>query len=265
MGLFNVVGSLQNIESAEAEGDRYATGPSLAVNGIGTLFAAGFGSCFPTTIYIGHPGWKGLGARAGYSVLNALVLTVICLSGTLGWVSRVIPVEAGMAIVLWIGIVITSQAFTATPRRHAPAVVIGILPGVAAWGALVAKSGLRVAGFGAPGFDERGGAILEGFHAASLDMAGGFALEQGFILSAMILSAMTVMVIERRWTAASLWALSGAALSAVGLLHSWTWTPGGTVIAIGWPGTIATAPLGRGLRRHGGGVFCRAVDHTARG
>src|SRR5690606_14861702 len=36
MGLFNLVGSLQNIESAEAAGDAYPTAPSLAVNGAGT-------------------------------------------------------------------------------------------------------------------------------------------------------------------------------------------------------------------------------------
>ena len=122
MGLFNLCGSLQNIESAEASGDVFATGPSLAVNGIGTIAAALFGSCFPTTIYIGHPGWKALGARAGYSTLNGLVMTAICLSGSVGLFSAVIPLEAGIAIVLWIGIVITAQAFQSTPREHAPAV-----------------------------------------------------------------------------------------------------------------------------------------------
>ncbi|RMF22414.1 MAG: NCS2 family permease, partial [Deltaproteobacteria bacterium] len=78
MGIVNVVGSLQNIESAEAAGDAYPTRSSLLVNGIGTLAAAAFGSCFPTTIYIGHPGWKRLGARIGYSVLNGVFVTVIC-------------------------------------------------------------------------------------------------------------------------------------------------------------------------------------------
>src|SRR5262249_42464781 len=70
MGIFNVVGSLQNIESAEAAGDSYRTFPSLMANGIGSVVAAFFGSVFPTTIYIGHPGWKRLGARSGYSALN---------------------------------------------------------------------------------------------------------------------------------------------------------------------------------------------------
>src|SRR5918996_1301523 len=50
MGIFNVVGSLQNIESAEAAGDRYRTFPSLMANGIGSVVAACFGSVFPTTI-----------------------------------------------------------------------------------------------------------------------------------------------------------------------------------------------------------------------
>ncbi|WP_442496984.1 hypothetical protein [Methylobacter sp. sgz302048] len=42
MGLFNLIGSLQNIESAEAAGDSYSTRSSLAVNGIGTLAARAF-------------------------------------------------------------------------------------------------------------------------------------------------------------------------------------------------------------------------------
>src|SRR5712692_10331414 len=150
MGLFNVLGSLQNIESAEAAGDAYDTRSSLAVNGIGSVAAALFGSAFPTTIYIGHPGWKAMGARAGYSMLNGVFITIICVSGTLAWIAWAIPIDAGMAIVLWIGIVITAQAFQVTPREHAPAVVVGMLPGIAGWGALMAKNGLRAAGLGGP-------------------------------------------------------------------------------------------------------------------
>src|SRR5262249_27375839 len=57
MGLFNVIGALQNLESAEAAGDRFPTRPSMLVNGICSVIGALFGSAFPTTIYIGHPGW----------------------------------------------------------------------------------------------------------------------------------------------------------------------------------------------------------------
>ena len=55
-----------------------------------------------------------------------------------------VPVDAGMAIVLWIGLVISAQAFQATPKEHAPAVVVGLLPGIAAWGVLLAKQSLAL-------------------------------------------------------------------------------------------------------------------------
>lgn len=243
MGIFNVIGSLQNIESAEAEGDRFATGPSLAVNGVGTLAAALFGSCFPTTIYIGHPGWKEMGARAGYSILNAGFMTAICLTGAAAHLAYVAPVQAGMAIVLWIGIVITAQAFSATPRHHAPAVVVGLLPGVVAWGALMSKIGLRVGGLGPPDgapFDKHAADILGGFEASFWNLHGALALEQGFILTAMLVAAMVTMVIERRFLAAAGWALAAAALSATGLMHGYRWTASDTAIDLhpAWPWVI---------------------------
>ena len=68
----------------------------------------------------------------------------MCLTGAVAWIALAVPVEAGMAIVLWIGIVIVAQAFEATPSRHAPAVAVGLLPGIAAWGVLMLKA--RVAG-----------------------------------------------------------------------------------------------------------------------
>jgi len=112
-----VVGSLQNIESAEAAGDRYRTFPSLMANGIGSVVAALFGSVFPTTIYIGHPGWKRLGARAGYSALNGLFISFLCFTGTIQSVLGLIPIEAGIGILLYIGIIIVAQAFQENTER----------------------------------------------------------------------------------------------------------------------------------------------------
>lgn len=237
MGLFNLIGSLQNIESAEAAGDAYETRPALAVNGIGTLAAACFGSCFPTTIYIGHPGWKAMGARAGYSVLNGVFFALVGLTGTLAWIAWAVPIDAGMAIVLWIGLVITAQAFQATPREHAPAVVVGLLPGVAGWGALMVKNGLRAAGMGLPGGPPFSEALIPAFLASDTWVHGIFALEQGFILTAMILSAATVAILERRFRVAALWCLAAAVLSALGLMHSYAWTPADTVVSLtpAWP------------------------------
>ncbi len=235
MGLFNVIGSLQNIEAAEAAGDRFRTGPSLAANGLGTLVAAAFGSCFPTTIYIGHPGWKAMGARAGYSALNGVFMAAICLTGTLASVSYLIPVEAGMAIILWIGIIIVAQAFQTTPRHHAPAVVVGMIPGLAAWGAMMAKGGMKAAGLGTPenGFVERADSLVEAFAQGGIFLEGALTLERGFIFTSMILAAATVAIIERKFLVAATWCSLAALLSAVGLIHTYEWTESDSVMSLG--------------------------------
>lgn len=226
MGLFNVIGSLQNIESAEAGGDSYSTFPSLAANGIGTIAAALFGSCFPTTIYIGHPGWKALGARAGYSTLCGLVITVICLSGTVSLLNAIVPIEAGISIVLWVGIIITAQAFQATSAEHAPAVAIGLFPAIAAWGSTVAEGAFRVSGgttiqqalttVDAGKMLFAGDTLVNGFL-----LHGLIVVERGYIFTCMILSAIAALLIDRRFHGAAIWALVAALFTGAGLMHAY--------------------------------------------
>jgi AGZA family xanthine/uracil permease-like MFS transporter len=143
MGIFNVVGSLQNIESAEAAGDRFKTFPSLMANGIGSVVAALFGSVFPTTIYIGHPGWKRLGARSGYSALNGVFIGFLCLTGTIQAVLGLIPM-GGIGILLYIGIVIVAQSFLS--RRTCTCGGIGNCAGAGGLGLMMLRTGLRTAG-----------------------------------------------------------------------------------------------------------------------
>jgi AGZA family xanthine/uracil permease-like MFS transporter len=221
MGLLNVLGSLQNIESAEAGGDRFATAPSLAVNGLGSIAAGLFGSCFPTTIYIGHPGWKALGARSGYSILNGLFFTGCFLFGLGEFLSKLIPIEAGAAIVMYIGIVITAQAFQTTPREHAPAVAIALFPAMAAL--LVVNLPLFMADAHAPlnlaqlvsqTTDKSFVPALPGLVALT-------GANSSWLVTTLILTAMTVKLIERRYTVAAIWCGAATVLTALGLLHAY--------------------------------------------
>ena len=230
IGLLGALASLQNIESAEAAGDAYPPRPCLIVNGLGTMAASFFGSPFPTSIYIGHPAWKRMGARAGYSILNGVFLLLVCLTGTMGFLAWAIPAEAGIAIILWIGIIITAQAYEVVPRRYIPAVVVGTLPGIAAWATLTIKSTLRGAATLTTSTDFFGPPLIEAAHASGAYLAGGFALEIGFLYAAMILSAMCVCIIDRQFVRAAGWSLAAALLSLSGLLHAFKFTPGDTLV-----------------------------------
>jgi AGZA family xanthine/uracil permease-like MFS transporter len=254
IGLLGVLASLQNIESAAAAGDNYPVRPSLVINGLGTIAAACFGSPFPSSIYIGHPAWKKLGARAGYSVLNGLGITLVCLTGAMAALTWLIPAEAGIAIILWIGVIIAAQAFEVTEKKYYPAVVVGLLPALAAWAMLIVKTSVGAGGavLGAP--------LVAAAHAAGAYLGGGFALEQGFLYSAMIWSAVVVCIIDRRWLRAAAWCGVGAVLALSGLMHSYALTGRDTVIdlpLLAW--VSGTWTPGRALFPAGGAALGYAL------
>jgi AGZA family xanthine/uracil permease-like MFS transporter len=183
MGLINVLGSLQNIESAEASGDKYATAPSLAVNG--------------------------------------LFFTLLFLFGCGTFLKELIPVEAGAAIVMYIGIIITAQAFEATPRRHAPAVAIALFPGLAATLALMLP--LFLADAGAPTtIAEMVRNVGPTTQVPTLPgILALFGANAGWLVSALILTAMAVAFIEKHYKTAAIWCGAATLLTLIGLLHSY--------------------------------------------
>lgn len=233
MGLINAIGSLQNIESAEAAGDRFSTGPCMAVNGIGTIAAGLFGSCFPTTIYIGHPGWKALGARSGYSIFNGLFFTLVFVLGLGQLIFAIIPMEAGMAIVLYIGVIIAAQSYEAVPTRHYPAVALGFFPAVAMMAVFLLPFVLP--GVGAshgilPMIEQHGQALSDAARRTdSWWPVGVYALagaNSGFVITGMIVSAITAFLIDRRFKTAGTWCLIAAIVTLLGFHHAYRIEPG---------------------------------------
>src|SRR5262249_23937709 len=72
LALATVVGGIDCAESAAAAGDDYPTGRIIAAEGIATLAGGLFGGVIQSTPYIGHPAYKAMGARAGYTLATAL-------------------------------------------------------------------------------------------------------------------------------------------------------------------------------------------------
>jgi len=226
MGLFNIIGSLQCLESAEAAGDRFPTRPSMLANGVGSIVAACLGSPFATTLYIGHPGWKAMGARWSYSWLNGAVICVLVLFGLVGQVLRVVPLEVTLGILLWIGLVMTAQAFQASPQPHALAVAAGLIPALAAWLLVQIETTLRVAGTDLARTADR--------FAPNLHIHGVIALSQGFLITSIIYAAVMVFVIDHKFKRAAAWLLAAAVLSAIGLIHAYKLTPNGVENSFAW-------------------------------
>lgn len=214
LAIYLFLESLNNVESALAGGDTYDTREAMLAAAGGTLVASLFGSPFPTLIYIGHPGWKSVGSRVGYSWLTGVTMLLLGVLGLLGILSAVIPVVAILPILVYIGMLITSQAFNASPRRHAPAVAIAIVPWIADYVTVQVNNALSAAGTNA------GTLGLDALAGAGVSYGGMTVLGAGSILVGMILAAIVAFVIDRNWKGAIGYTLFGALCAWVGFIHS---------------------------------------------
>jgi AGZA family xanthine/uracil permease-like MFS transporter len=202
----------------------------LTADGVISLIGCCMGNPFINAVYIGHPGWKAMGGRIGYSAATGLAVIVLCWFGIIAVFSSLIPVVAISPILLYIGMLIGSQAFQETPKKHAPAIILALMPHLAAWGKLQIDNVLGAAGTSAAqvGLDKlsQTGVLYEG-----LSVLGG-----GAILGGLMLGAIAVFVIERAFVKASAFALASAALTFFGFMH-------GEAIGIGETPAVAFAYL----------------------
>ena len=137
----------------------------------------------------------------------------MCFLGLTALLLAIIPLVAILPILLFIGLVIGAQSFQATPARHAPAVVLALLPNIAAWCQTQIDGALGAAGTSAAqiGFDKLAttGVVYHG-----MELLGG-----GAVLAGMILGAIAAFIIDRRFERAAIYAGAGAVLSFFGFIH----------------------------------------------
>jgi len=214
LGIGNAISTLNNIESAAAAGDNYDTKECMIVDGIGTLVGALLGSPFTTTVYIGHLGWKNCGARAGYSVAVGVASLLICVLGIIPILLTVVPLVAILPILLYVGLVMGAQAYQATPRQHAPAVVLAVIPWLAMWGKNLVDNALSAAGTNATKVG------LDALAKSSVLYNGMTILSNGAIITSMIIASVAVYAIDHKFNLAAIYSLAGAVFAFFGLIHA---------------------------------------------
>jgi adenine/guanine/hypoxanthine permease len=226
-GIYDLVEAMDNVESAEAAGDEYPTTRVLTADGVVSLIGCLMGNPFINAVYIGHPGWKAMGGRIGYSAATGIMVIVLSWFGIISVLLALVPVVAISPILLYIGMLIGAQAFQTTPVKHAPAVVLALTPHLAAWAKLQIDTmlGSTLAAAQAVGglAADKAGAVKAAAIAAlprqgvlyhGLDVMGG-----GSILTGLVLGAIGVFVIERDFVKAAAFSLAGAVLTYFGFMH----------------------------------------------
>jgi len=229
-GIYDLVEAMDNVESAAVAGDSFPTTRVLTADGVISLIGCCMGNPFINAVYIGHPGWKSMGGRIGYSAVTGITMLVLCWLGIIAVFSSAIPLVAISPILLYIGMLIGSQAFQETPKSHAPAIIVALIPHLAAWGKLQIDTVLGAAGTNAAavGLDKlaQNGVLYEG-----LSVLGG-----GASLGGLMLGAITVFIIDRNFIKAGYFSIAASLMTFFGFMH-------GEAIGIGESPTVAAAYL----------------------
>ncbi|HEV8639997.1 MAG TPA: MFS transporter [Methylomirabilota bacterium] len=225
--LVTVIGGIDNTESAAAAGDEYRTRDILLTEALATIAAGVCGGVIQNTPYIGHPAYKAMGARGGYTLATGLVIGVGAALGALGFIVPLLPEAAVAPILIFIGLEITAQAFLASPDRHGAAVALTFLPVAAA--VVLIQSASLIGALGKTPVDLSG--------EAGATWQALLVLGNGFILTALVWGWALVSILDRRHAMAALLFAAASLATICGVIHSPL--PSGAVF---WP-WAAPAPV----------------------
>ena len=214
LAFVTVVGGIDNTASAAAAGDDYPVRDILLVEGVSTLLAALCGGVIQTTPYIGHPAYKRMGGRAGYTLATALFVGLGGVFGYLAVLVHALPEVAVAPILVFIGLTIAAQAFRGVPERQAPAVAASFLPVLAYVIGIFADQLLG------PAAGSLGGDAAATYRALKL-------LSSGFVFASLIFGTAVACLIDGRALGAAVALGCGALGSLFGLVHSPL--PGGAI------------------------------------
>ncbi len=215
--IYNFIETMNNVESAEAAGDKYPVRTCQILDGAGTMIGTIFGSAFPTTVYIGHPAYKRLKGRCGYALGVGIVIFLGAIFGFVDFLYHLIPTAAVAPMLVFVGIVITAQAFGASPGRHSIAVAVAIIPHMSNILSTKIRSAVSVAN------GEMDVASLEFAQKCAgqgIAWIGQSALAQGAIITGLLWGSIIAMLIDLDFKKAAAFSGTAAFLTLIGIVHS---------------------------------------------
>jgi adenine/guanine/hypoxanthine permease len=208
-GLLTIIGGINVTESARVAGDDYNTTQILFTEAIATILAGLCGGVAQSTPYIGHPAYKDMGAKAGYTLATGLFIGIGGMLGIISGIVQIIPPAAVSPILIFVGFEIAAQSIE-TAEGDLSAVLLAFIPSIADL-VLIQMNSLL-------------GSLGKGIADLSVDMANTLkavtVLGNGFILTAMLWGSAVSFLIHRKMKGFVLTMAATVVLTLFGIIHS---------------------------------------------
>ncbi|MBY0379178.1 MAG: hypothetical protein K2P99_02115 [Burkholderiales bacterium] len=233
--LLVVFGTMSVAESAACVGETYNVRSLVIVDAIATLAGSLCGGIAQTTPYAGFPAYKNMDSRAGFLVINVLVVGIGGIFGLVGFIVHLVPEATVAPILLYVAFEIMMQGFIQCEKKYYVPILFAFLPSIARLleikftdGSLIDGAKLQADMFN----------VSHGFSDQLIIVAMG----NGFIVTGILWAAFLCFAIDRQVVKSFICCVVLAILSYFGMIHS-VYTTGQIYIPSSLPNVISKLPL----------------------
>jgi len=129
--LLVVFGTMSVDESAIHSGENYGVRNLAVLDGIATTVSALFGGVAQTTPYAGLPAYIKMDAKAGFLLINIIVVGIGGMFGLVGFIVNLVPEAAVSPILLYVAFEIAMQGFIRSDKKYIAPILLSFFPNIA--------------------------------------------------------------------------------------------------------------------------------------
>lgn len=212
--LLVIFGTISVAESAQVLGEHYSSKYLLMFDGVATMLMALCGGTAQTTPYAGFPAYKKMDARAGYLLINVIVVGFGAWFGLVNYIIDLVPSAVLAPVLFFVGIEIAMQVFLVCDKKYFPAAIFGLFPSIARMVEIKLSDPNLVS------MDKLNLALYSVSNGKFSDIAAIVVMGNGFIVTGTLWAALVYYLIERRIVAVVCTCLVLSGMSLFGIIHS---------------------------------------------
>lgn len=212
--LLVVFGTMSVAESSACVGENYRVRSLVIVDSIATLASALCGGVSQTTPYAGFPAYKKLDARAGFLLINIIVVGIGGIFGLVGFIVHLIPEAAVAPILLFVAFEITMQGFIQCDKKYIVPILFSFFPSIARLLQIKLTDGSLVS------VDKLQADMFKNLTPSMSDSLVIVIMGNGFIITGILWGAMLCFAIDRKYIKSFVCCVGLSVLSYFGIIHS---------------------------------------------
>lgn len=234
--LLVIFGTMSVEESAAILGVRYGVRNLAIIDSIATIISSFFGGIVQTTPYAGFPAYRNINARAGYLLINIVVVGIGGVFGIVGLIVGFVPESAVAPVLLYVAFEIGMQGFNQSDKKYVAPILFSFFPCIARLIQIKLTSGdlIPVA--------KLQDQMFTNVYPHINDYLIATILGNGFIVTGVLWASFLCFAIDKRWISSFVCAVILSILSYFGIIHSLLLS-GAMVLPSQLPATVRMVPL----------------------